>query len=107
MRLLLALRDVKTGRFLAPVTASTPGEAERIYTEILQQPGTIVQKHPRDFPLYQIGLYDDVTGEVFPLVDDHGEAALPRLLLDAGQFLTARADAASDARAELEAREPR
>lgn len=88
MRLLLALRDSKTGRFLAPVTASTPGEAERIYIEILQQPGTIVQKHPRDFPLYQIGEYDDETGEVYPMVDDHGDRALPRLMLDAGQFVT-------------------
>lgn len=91
MRLLLALRDSKTGRFLAPVTASTPGEAERIYIEILQQPGTIVQKHPRDFPLYQLGEYDDLTGEVFSLVDDRGERALPRLLLDAAQFLTPEA----------------
>lgn len=82
MRMLLALRDTKTGSFLAPITAATPGEAERTYFEILSQKGTVVEKHPRDFPLYEIGRFDEFTGQVYPLVDDEGKAALPRLLLD-------------------------
>lgn len=86
MKILLALRDSKTGRFLAPLTAGTPGEAERTYMEILTQPGTIVNKYPRDFPLYEIGRYDDETGQVSPLYSDSGVVEAPRLLLDAGQL---------------------
>lgn len=88
MKLLVALRDSKTGTFLGPMVAATPGEAERKYQEILEGPGTLVQKFPRDFPLYHVGNYDEFTGELIPLCDDAGNKQLPRLLLEAGQFLT-------------------
>jgi len=80
MRMLLALRDEKTGTFLAPVTAATPGDAERWYSEVLTQPGTLVSKHPRDFPLFEIGQFDEVQGLVIPLDGP------PRLLVTAGQL---------------------
>lgn len=87
MKMLLALRDVKTGSFLAPLTATTPGEAERTYLEILRSEGTLVRKHPNDFPLYEIGKYDEFTGQVFPLFQADGTTlAPPRLLLEAAQF---------------------
>jgi len=89
MKMLLALRDVKVGSFLAPVCVMTPGEAERWYGEVLRS-DTIVGKHPHDFPLYEIGRYDEVVGQVYPLVNDAGEPQLPRLLLDAGQVLPPR-----------------
>lgn len=91
MRMLIALRDTKTGSFLAPLTASTPGEAERTYGEILSSQNTIVGKHPGDFPLYEIGKFDEFTGQVYPLCDDAGIGVLPRLLLDAGQLRSAGA----------------
>lgn len=87
MRMLLALRDSKTGTFLAPLTALTPGEAERTYSEILRSEQTLVGKHPHDFPLYEIGKYDDQTGQVYPLVNDDGSVAPPRLLLEAAQLV--------------------
>lgn len=90
MRMLLALRDVKVGRFLAPVAVLTPGEAERWYSEAIRSEGTMVGKYPNDFPLYQIGTYDDESGTVTPLVDDQGNVALPRLLLEAAQLLPLR-----------------
>lgn len=86
MKILLALRDVRTGSFLAPLTATTPGEAERTYLEILGQQGTLIAKHPSDFPLYEIGKYDEFTGEVFPLQSVDGKVLAPRLLIDAAQL---------------------
>lgn len=87
MKLLIALRDVKTGAFLAPLTATTPGEAERTYGEILRNEQSIIGKHPQDFPLYELGRFDEQTGQVYPLVREDGEVALPRLLLESGQLL--------------------
>lgn len=86
MKILVALRDVKTGAFLPPFTATTLGEAERTYGDILRQE-TIIGKHANDFPLYEVGRFDEQTGQVSPLVQDDGSAALPRLLMDAGQQL--------------------
>ena len=87
MKLLLALRDMKTGAFLAPLWATTPGEAERTYREILFSEGTLVGKHPHDFPLYEIGKYDETTGQVYPLMDEAGHLVLPRVMLEAGQLI--------------------
>lgn len=90
MRMLLALRDVRTGSFLSPITAATPGEAERIYLEIIGSEGTLIGKHPNDFPLYEIGKYDEFTGCLEPLRNEDGSLAAPRLLIDAAQFGTVR-----------------
>lgn len=87
MKLLIALRDIKTGAFLAPLTATTPGEAERTYSEILRNEQSIIGKHPNDFPLYEIGRFDEQTGDVYPLVSEDGIRQLPRLLLEAGQLI--------------------
>lgn len=89
MRMLVALRDVRTGSFLSPMCVATPGEAERSYTEILRSE-TIVGKYPNDFPLYEVGKYDEFSGQVYPLVDDSGKVQLPRLLLEAAQLLNLR-----------------
>lgn len=93
MILLFALMDQKTETFLAPFAARTRGEAERSYLEILRSEGTLVQKHPQDFPLYEIGTYNERTGEVRPLVSDDGIMLLPRLLVDAQTVLRLQVEA--------------
>lgn len=87
MRLLLALRDVKTGSFLAPMTAVNESEAARTYVDLLQNGPPLITNHTGDFPLYEIGKYDEQTGEVFPLFTQGGSVAPPRLLVDAAQVL--------------------
>lgn len=87
--MLLALRDVRTGSFLAPLTATTPGEAERTYLEILRSEGTLIGKYPRDFPLYELGKYDEFTGQVFPLTNEDGSVAVPRVLVEAASLIGA------------------
>lgn len=84
MKILVALLDVKTETFLAPMAVVTRGEAERVYVEILRSAETIVGKHPNDFPLYEIGTYDERTGQVSPLMaEGNGFAVPPRMLCDA------------------------
>lgn len=83
MRVLMALRDTKTGSFLAPMTAVNESEAGRIYADLLENGPALIAKHAADFPLYEIGRYDEQTGEVFPLFTQSGSVAPPRLLLDA------------------------
>lgn len=87
MKLLFALLDVKTETFLAPMAAVTRGEAERSYVQILQTEGTLVNKCPGDFPLYEIGSFDERTGVVSPLCTSEGVMVLPRLLIDSATVL--------------------
>lgn len=78
---------MKVGTFLAPITAATPGEAERVYSSLLSNAGAgLIHSHPRDFPLYEIGSYDEVSGLVSPLVADDGRIQPPRMLLSAEQL---------------------
>lgn len=93
MILLFALMDQKTETFLGLFAARTRGEAERSYLEILRSEGTLVQKYPQDFPLYEIGTYNERTGEVRPLVSDDGIKLLPRLLVDAQTVLRLQVEA--------------
>lgn len=94
MKLLFAMLDVKTETFLAPMAAVTRGEAERAYVEILQSEGTLIHKHPGDFPLYEIGTYDERTGVIAPLMaEGNGFAMPPRLLIDAATVLQLRKEA--------------
>lgn len=86
MKMLVAIRDEKTGAFLAPVPQSTPGEAERWYTTVVRTPGNIISQFPGDFPLYEVGTFDEFTGTVAPLLDKQGNAQLPRLLVTAAQL---------------------
>lgn len=79
-KILVALRDVRTGVFLAPLVVATPGEAERKYEEVLKSEGTLVSRFPLDFPLYELGRYNEDTGVVEPLANG------PRLLINAEQL---------------------
>lgn len=90
MRMLIAMRDVRTGSFLAPMTVATPGEAERTYLEILRNEAILIGKYPNDFPLYEIGKFDEFTGEVYWLCNEDGSRAAPRVLIDAAQLLQVR-----------------
>lgn len=86
MKMLVALRDSKTGAFLPPLVVSSPGEAQRTYEDVLARGPSLITNHPGDFPLYEVGKFDDQTGEVFPLFHDNGAVAPARLMIDAGQL---------------------
>lgn len=87
MKMLVALRDAKTGSFYSPMCCVNESEAARTYGDLLQNGPDLITKHPQDFPLYEVGKFDEVTGEVFPVFNQSGNVAPPRLLVDAGQVL--------------------
>lgn len=61
------LLDTKTGMFNAPFFMAHPGQAIRACIDLGQDMGTTVGRHPADFTLCEIGLFDDQTGQLEPV----------------------------------------
>nr|QJB19829.1 MAG: nonstructural protein [Microvirus sp.] len=59
---ILAVMDTKSESFLNPITVKTIGEAERGFGDEVNNPQSMMYKHPEDFGLYLIGEYDAFTG---------------------------------------------
>lgn len=57
-----ALYDTKGGMFHVPFFFPHMGQAIRACVDLAGDLNTIVGRHPSDFALYEIGLYDDATG---------------------------------------------
>lgn len=59
-----SIRDQKAECFNTPFFQKTHGEAERSFTELCNDPKSMVAKYPDDYDLYHVGTYDDVKGVV-------------------------------------------
>ena len=73
--------DEKAGAFLLPFFAPSRGLAIRSFTETVNQPDHVFNKHPADFTLFALGTYDD-SSAMFDL------AETPESLGLAIEFLT-------------------
>ena len=79
-----AVRDSKIEGFLPPFTAVNPAVASRLLEDSLRGDNPM-SRHPEDYSLYRIGLFDDESGLI--------EGRSPQLictvdsLLDSGQSL--------------------
>ncbi len=60
-----AVHDNKAVAFMAPFTTANAGTATRTFKEHVNNPETVFARHPNDFCLYEIGTFDDSTGEIF------------------------------------------
>jgi len=60
---IFSIYDGKAKIFQTPFFRITTGMALRDFEDLVNDPKTIVNKHPSDFVLYEIGSYDDNTGE--------------------------------------------
>lgn len=56
--------DAKSEAYLPPFTASTYGIAERLFSDLVGEPGHQFNKHPADYTLYVIGTYDSATAHM-------------------------------------------
>lgn len=56
--------DRKTGVYTMPFYAVTRGQAQRTLADGMQEPNSIVGRHPEDFQLFQVGTFDDDQGEM-------------------------------------------
>lgn len=55
--------DSKADLYLSPFSFKTPAEALRGFTETANDPASSIGKHPEDYILFEIGTYDDQTGQ--------------------------------------------
>lgn len=63
-----SIRDAKTMAWGPPVTARTPGEALRSFSDEVNgdKSRSMIALHPEDFEMFQIGSFDTDTGDMTP-----------------------------------------
>ncbi len=64
MLIAFTIYDTKTESFSNPFFAPTQGAAIRIFSDSASDPATLLNKHPQDFQLYEIGSWNDNTAEL-------------------------------------------
>lgn len=60
--LAFAVYDRAAQGFSMPFFQPTRGLAERVFAETCTDQSTLMAKHPSDFELFEIGVFDSVTG---------------------------------------------
>lgn len=72
-KLAFAVYDSKAQMFHAPFFVHAPGIALRSFSDIANDPNSMIGKHPADFHLSQIGEYDEAKGVMVPMLHiSHG-----------------------------------
>lgn len=56
--------DAAAEAFLQPFFAPTIGSAIRMFSDICEQPDHQFAKHPEDYTLFHIGVYDDSSADI-------------------------------------------
>jgi len=54
-----AVYDSKIGVFARPFFMQSKGEALRAWQDVVNDPNTSFHKHPEDFTLFEIGVWED------------------------------------------------
>lgn len=67
----LAPYDKKTALYQTPFIVRHVGEAIREWDIVTRDKNTKYGKNPEDFDLYQVGEFDDETGEIIPMKAMH------------------------------------
>lgn len=69
-KFVLAIYDNTAKVFGQVITAPNVGSVTRELVDMMQDGNTTIAKHPEDFSLYQIGYFDDETGDIKPMQPD-------------------------------------
>ena len=59
-----SIYDSKAEAFMEPYFATTPGLALRAFSNGANNKETTIGKYPNDFVLYEVGQFDDQTGDL-------------------------------------------
>lgn len=59
-----SIRDRKAESFMQPFFSLADGMAARSFSDMVNDPGQMVARHPEDFDLYAIGQFDDTDGRL-------------------------------------------
>lgn len=62
-----SIYDSAAKAYFPPFFLHTEGMALRGFTDAVNDPNSQVGKHPKDYDLFQIGTFDDNTGQLTPL----------------------------------------
>lgn len=84
-----AVHDVAAGAYLAPFIVHGEGLAVRMFSDLVTEPGHQFNKHPADYTLFKIGVFDDVTGVL--------ESVTPTSYGNGMQFIQSDLQAVNDA----------
>lgn len=61
---LFAVLDSASGVYDGPVPAQSELVAMRNFSDLAKNPESVVGKHPADFSLWYVGVWNDATGEI-------------------------------------------
>lgn len=65
---MFAVRDSKANAYLQPFFSSASGSALRALGDAVADVKSPFHAHPEDYILYELGTFDDNTGEIAPLI---------------------------------------
>lgn len=60
----IAVKDVKAGHYAKPVAVPTDAVGVRAFADAVNDSSSEYFKHPEDYEIWNIGTYDDNTGEL-------------------------------------------
>lgn len=78
-----AIFDRVAGFYAAPFYLASKGEAIRAFSDLAMDPNTAIFRHPGDYALFELGVFDNETGRSEFL-------AVPEHLANAGQVAALR-----------------
>ena len=61
---IFAIRDAKAEAFHTPFYQQTKGAAIRAISDYANEEGSPLNKHPEDYMLFQLGAYNELSGEI-------------------------------------------
>lgn len=64
---IIAVRDRQLDAFMRPFTAQTTGQAIRSFKDEVNRKDSELHAHPEDYELYQLGTFNEQTGQVTAL----------------------------------------
>ncbi len=62
--LILTIYDSAANAYLRPFFARAPGEASRIFVDLVNDKDSPIGQHPGDYTLFVVGEFSELTGEV-------------------------------------------
>ncbi len=86
---LFSIFDAVAERYMKPFWATNVGSAIRGFEDACKDPETPFFSHPEDYFLYHVAIFDDVTGEIAPVIPAHKVASatsFPTLEVDKVQL---------------------
>ncbi|WNK13373.1 MAG: nonstructural protein [Microvirus sp.] len=63
-KMLVSIKDVKTGEYLGLVQAVNVNDAQRSFMALCMEPKSPLYRFPRDYQLHNLGEFDNCTGDI-------------------------------------------